>query len=170
MLKLIPSNVGKFKINSVTSKKPPNVYKSCPKMISQVKWKVLTPLQKLPKMCWWFGSNNYCPGLWKFAQNIKNCPSGHTDWGYGTAEKRQEMYVRKSSWNWSLLWLRSSVANFSDEGNVEAVWQPWSRKPISDPPYSGRGRGKSWRKFGQFDQAWIRRWNCTWIGQPYFIE
>ena len=57
---------------SVTSKKLPNVYKSCPKRISIVKWKILTPLQKLPK-------NNYCPGLWKVAQNIKIALSGHTD-------------------------------------------------------------------------------------------
>ena len=34
---------------SVTSKKSPNVYKSCPKIISLEKWKILTPLQKLPK-------------------------------------------------------------------------------------------------------------------------
>ena len=33
----------------VTSKKSPNVYKSCPKMISPEKLKILTPLQKLPK-------------------------------------------------------------------------------------------------------------------------
>ena len=35
--------------DSVTSKKSPNVYKRCPKMISQEKLKILTPLQKLPK-------------------------------------------------------------------------------------------------------------------------
>ena len=35
--------------DSVTSKKLPNVYKRCPKMISQEKLKILTPLQKLPK-------------------------------------------------------------------------------------------------------------------------
>ena len=34
--------------SSVSSKKSPNVYKSCPKMISQEKWMILTPLQKLP--------------------------------------------------------------------------------------------------------------------------
>ena len=34
---------------SVTSKKLQNVYKSCPKIISLVKLKILTPLQKLPK-------------------------------------------------------------------------------------------------------------------------
>ena len=34
---------------SVTSKKSPNVYKSCPKMISPEKLKILTPLQKLHK-------------------------------------------------------------------------------------------------------------------------
>ena len=39
-----------FVINSsVTSKKTPNVHKSCPKMILQEKLKILTPLQKLPK-------------------------------------------------------------------------------------------------------------------------
>ena len=32
---------------SVTSKKSPNVNKSCPKMISQEKLKILTPLQKI---------------------------------------------------------------------------------------------------------------------------
>ena len=36
-------------VSSVTSKKSPKVYKSCPKMISQEKLKILTPLQKLPK-------------------------------------------------------------------------------------------------------------------------
>ena len=34
---------------SVTSKKLPSVYKSYPKMISPKTWKILTPLQKLPK-------------------------------------------------------------------------------------------------------------------------
>ena len=34
---------------SVTDKKWPNIYKSCPKMISLEKLKILTPLQKLPK-------------------------------------------------------------------------------------------------------------------------
>ena len=29
-------------------KKAPNIYQSCPKMISQEKWLILTPLQKLP--------------------------------------------------------------------------------------------------------------------------
>ena len=36
-------------LTSVTSKKSPNVYKSCPKMISLEKLKILTLLQKLPK-------------------------------------------------------------------------------------------------------------------------
>ena len=36
-------------IGSVTSKKSPNVCKSCPTMISLEKLKVLSPLQKLPK-------------------------------------------------------------------------------------------------------------------------
>ena len=36
-------------VSSVTSKKSPNVYESCPKMISLEKLIFLTPLQKLPK-------------------------------------------------------------------------------------------------------------------------
>ena len=35
--------------SSVTRKKLPKVYKSCPKIISQEKLKILTPSQKLPK-------------------------------------------------------------------------------------------------------------------------
>ena len=35
---------------SVTSKKLPNVYNSCPKMILLQKLKILTPIQKLPKI------------------------------------------------------------------------------------------------------------------------
>ena len=34
---------------SVTSKKSPNVYKSCQKMILLEKLKIFTPLQQLPK-------------------------------------------------------------------------------------------------------------------------
>ena len=34
---------------SVSRKKLPNVYKSCPIIISQAKWKILTSLEKLPK-------------------------------------------------------------------------------------------------------------------------
>ena len=69
------STSGKRDFTSVTSKKSPNVYESCPKRISLLKWKILTPLQKLPTMCWWFGQNNYCPGLWKVAQSIKKSPN-----------------------------------------------------------------------------------------------
>ena len=65
--------------SSVTSKNSPNVYKSCPKRISLVKWKILTPLQKLSKMCWRLCQNNCCPGLWKVAQSIIIAKSGHTE-------------------------------------------------------------------------------------------
>ena len=37
-----------FIVGRVTSKKSPNVYKSCPIMISLVKLKILIPLQNLP--------------------------------------------------------------------------------------------------------------------------
>ena len=41
--------------DSVTSKTTPNVYESCLKMISLEKWKILTPLQKLPSTVWHLG-------------------------------------------------------------------------------------------------------------------
>ena len=55
------------KKNSVTRKKSPNVYKSCPKMILLEKFKVLTPLQKMPKNV---------GGLGKLivAKGLKSCP------------------------------------------------------------------------------------------------
>ena len=43
-------NTDRYLGTSVTSKKSPNVYQSCPKMISLEQWKILTNLQKLPKM------------------------------------------------------------------------------------------------------------------------
>ena len=52
---------------SVTSKKSPNAYKSCQKMISLEKWKISTPLQKLLIM--W--------AIWKkylMQQALKSCP------------------------------------------------------------------------------------------------
>ena len=60
--------------SSVTSKKSPNVYKSCPKRVLLVKWKILTNLQKLPKMYWQFGQNNCYHWLWKVAQSVINRP------------------------------------------------------------------------------------------------
>ena len=42
-------------VSSVTSKKSPNFYKSCTKIIPLEKWKTLTPLQKLPKNAGNFG-------------------------------------------------------------------------------------------------------------------
>ena len=53
--------------SSVTRKKSPNVYKSCLKMISQVKLNILTPLQKLPK-------NVRDLGKLVVAKALKSCP------------------------------------------------------------------------------------------------
>ena len=46
-------------------KKPQNVYKSGPKMISLEKWKILTPFQKLPKNVGDFGKLIVAKGLKK---------------------------------------------------------------------------------------------------------
>ena len=43
-------------VNSVPREKLPNVHKSCPKMISIEKLKILAPAQKLPKL-WEIWSN-----------------------------------------------------------------------------------------------------------------
>ena len=51
-------------------KKSPNVNKSCPKMISLQKLKVLTPLHKLPKNVWDSGKLNCC-------QALKSCPKSN---------------------------------------------------------------------------------------------
>ena len=50
---------------SVTSKKSPNVYKSCPNMISLEKLKIFTPL---------FGQISCYQRLCKVAQSLINCP------------------------------------------------------------------------------------------------
>ena len=47
--KLIAFTFSFLQLTSVTRKKLPNVYKSCQKLISLEKWKILTSLQKLPK-------------------------------------------------------------------------------------------------------------------------
>ena len=48
-----------------------NVYKSCPKMISIEKLKILTPLQKIAKECGQFGQI-YC-----FQKALKSCPKSN---------------------------------------------------------------------------------------------
>ena len=54
----------------MTSKKSPNVYKSCPKDISLEKLKVLTPLQKLPE-------NVGDLGNLIVAKGFENCPKSN---------------------------------------------------------------------------------------------
>ena len=52
----------------------PNVYKSCPKNISLVKFTILSPLQKLPKNVRYLGKINCYQRLWKVAQSPINRP------------------------------------------------------------------------------------------------
>ena len=54
-----------IKADSVTRKESPNVYKSCPKMISLEKLNILTPLQKLPK------------NVFIVAKGLKRCPKSN---------------------------------------------------------------------------------------------
>ena len=58
MIRLTEKSVFKMsnlRRGSVTPKKSHNVYKSCLQMISLEKWKIMTPLQKLPKNLWDLG-------------------------------------------------------------------------------------------------------------------
>ena len=73
---------------SVTSKKSPNVFKSCPKMISLEKIKILTPLQILLKNVRDLGKLIVPTGFEKVTQSPINCPNWshcylpttHTEW------------------------------------------------------------------------------------------
>ena len=62
----------------VTRKKSPNVYKSYPKMISLEKWKILTPLQKLPKNVGDLSKLIVAKGFKKLPKVQKIATSGHT--------------------------------------------------------------------------------------------
>ena len=76
---------------SMTSIKSPNVYKSCPKVISLEKWKIYKNFLK----CGWFGQTNCCHKLWKVAQSVINCPIwSHWSWGSSCqGVERQEVEV-----------------------------------------------------------------------------
>ena len=58
----------------MTWKKSPNVYKSCPKIISVEKLKILTPFQKLPMNVGDMDKINCCQRLQKLAQSPINRP------------------------------------------------------------------------------------------------
>ena len=60
--------------NSVTSKQSQNVYKSCSKMISLQKLKILTPLQKLPNNVGDLGKFIVAKGFEKLPKIPINCP------------------------------------------------------------------------------------------------
>ena len=64
--------------SSVTRKKSPNVYKSCPK-IPLEKWKILTPLQKMPKNAEDLSKLIVAKGFKKLTKVQKMATSGHTD-------------------------------------------------------------------------------------------
>ena len=67
------------KVSSVTSKKSPNVYKSCPIMISLEKLKILIPLLKLPKNVGDLGKLIVAIGFEMLPKVQKIAQSGHTE-------------------------------------------------------------------------------------------
>ena len=80
--------VDRLVVHSVTRKKLPNVYKSCPKMISQQNWSISTPLQKLPMNVRDLGKINCCQRLYKVAQS----PINQTIWSHWLCSKQQSMF------------------------------------------------------------------------------
>ena len=93
---------------SVTRKKSPNIYKSCPKMISLEKWYILTPLQKLPKNLGRFGQINCCQWLQKVAQSPINRPI----WSHWSDQQRR--------WGGGHWRQRCCCCN------IETIIEPWS--------------------------------------------
>jgi len=106
-----PTKRKKSNVDSVTSKKSPNVYKSCPKRILLVKWNILTPLQKLPKMFWQFGKNDCCLRLWKVAQSVINC-------------------LIWSHWMWTIDKHRALEAIRGRKENQIDKFRQWNRKSV----------------------------------------
>ena len=62
----------------MTSKKSPNLYKSCPKLISLEKLKILTTFQKLPKTVGDLGKIIVATGFEKLPKVQKIAKSGHS--------------------------------------------------------------------------------------------
>ena len=77
---------------SVTSKKSRNVSKSCPKMISLEKSKMLTPFQKLPKNVGDLGKIIVARGFKKLPKVQKIAQSGHTERGWLTSVNIIELF------------------------------------------------------------------------------
>ena len=65
---------------SSVTKKSPNVYKSCPKIISLEKWKILTPLQNLPRNVGDLDKLIAAKGFIKLPKVQKIAKSGHADY------------------------------------------------------------------------------------------
>ena len=74
---------------SVISKKSPNVYKSCPKIISLEKLKILTPLRKLRKNVGDLGKLIVAKWFNKLPKVQLIAPSGHTAHGKDLQQEAQ---------------------------------------------------------------------------------
>ena len=102
--------------SSVTSKKSPNVYKSCPKVISLEKLKIFTSLQKLPENV---GKIIVAKGFEKLPKVQKIAQCGHTGWETIRSGHRPEafppiflkvsictsVYQPQSVWQCDQMWL-----------------------------------------------------------------
>ena len=79
---------------SVTRRKSPNVYKSCSKIISLEKWKILTPSQNLPRNVGDLGKLIAAKGLKKLPKVQKIAKSGHIGHGELFKEKIVQRFIK----------------------------------------------------------------------------
>ena len=82
----------------MTSKKLPNVYKSCPKVISLEKWKILTPLQKLTKNVGNLAKIILAACSEKLPKMQYTAQSGHTGQTTAISLIKQMEYIKLKPW------------------------------------------------------------------------
>ena len=105
---IIPRHVLSQPLNHDPSKKLPNVYKSCPKIISIEKWTILTPLQKLPNNVDDLGLIIVATGFEKLPKVQKIAQSGHTDHEFILIRKYLPR-CRFNCWSWRQQRVRPDV-------------------------------------------------------------
>ena len=112
--------------SSVTRKKSSNVYKSCPKMISLEKWKILTPLHKLPKNVRDLGKLIVAKGFKKLPKVQKIVQSGHT----GPRFKSNHTIYASSIYGQILYYVWHCVEKRTKINKKGAEFRPFSKKVI----------------------------------------
>ena len=117
----------------------PNVYKSWPKMISQEKLKIFTPLQKLPKNVGDLGKFIVAKGFEKVPKVQQIAQSGHTFYGI---KKYHCIGTRSEHWKATFCW---SILGYQGDRQIEA----WSTMDVWRTSRTSRGSSSKKRSRGQ---------------------